>query len=163
MKRIRKQVYNLTPKDLLRYPVWIFALDEECEAGQDEATVKPWEGSAPFDPGEGLNVVRADFWLADGTHALGYLSAQVRDFSKIGYIQPTIVTHRGQVGFWSGARKPDAARLREDYEILGKDRSQVFPVRYESAVEITTGKVTGMIEGFLHYRSMCDETVEVVT
>ncbi len=163
MRRIRKQVYDLTPQDLTRFPVWVFALDEEGEPGQDEATVRPWEEPLPFDPGEGLNVVRVDFWLADETHAIGYISAQVPDFSGISYIQPTIVTPGGQVGFWCGVMKPDAERLRDAYALLEKDKAQVFPVRYESAVELTTGKVMGTIEGFLHFRSISDHTVKLVT
>jgi hypothetical protein len=39
--KIRKQVYDLTLDDLTRYPVWEYALDEEGEDGQDEATVRP--------------------------------------------------------------------------------------------------------------------------
>ena len=42
--KIRKQVYQLTLDDLERTPVWEFALDEEVEEGQDEATVRPVEG-----------------------------------------------------------------------------------------------------------------------
>jgi hypothetical protein len=164
MKRIRKRVYDLTINDLLEFPVWIFALDEEGEPGRDEATVRPWQEPPPFDPGEGLNVLRTDFWLADGTQAVGYLSAQVPgDLSEIGYIQPTIVTPRGQVWFWFGAAKPGPDKTRNAYETLGKSRSQVFPVRYESAVEITTGRVTGVIKGFLYYSSIRDRTVEMMT
>ena len=37
MARIRKQVYNLTLRDLKSFPIWQFALHEECEPGQDEA------------------------------------------------------------------------------------------------------------------------------
>ena len=127
MARIRKQVYNLTLKDLERFPVWVFALDEDCRPGQDEATVRPWERVLPFDPGEGLNIVRSNFWLADGTHAIGYLTAQVPIFSEIGDIRPTIVTSRSQVWFWFGVQRPDPEQVREAYELLGKDRSQVFP------------------------------------
>jgi hypothetical protein len=161
--RIRKQVYNLTLKDLERFPVWVFALDEECRPGQDEATVRPWEGALPFDPGEGLNIVRSNFSLADGTHAIGYLTGQVPIFSEIGYINPTIVTPRSQVSFWFGVQRPDSEQVRDAYRLLEKDRSQVFPVRYESAIEITTGPVSGVIEGFRHFRSIRDHTVEAVT
>jgi hypothetical protein len=146
----------------MRFPVWVYAFDEECEPGQDEATVKPWEKPLPFNPGEGLNVVRADFWLADGTYAIGHLSAPVSDLSEIGYIQPTIVTPRGQVNFWCGTVKPDAGRLRVEYDILGKIRSQVFPLRYESAVDITTGKIAGVIKGFMYYGSIEGKTIELV-
>jgi hypothetical protein len=116
--------------------VRLFALDEECRPGQDEATVRPWEGAQPFDPGEGLNIVRSNFWLADGTHAIGYLTAQVPIFSEIGNINPTIVTPRSQVCFCFGVQKPDSEQVREAYELPGKDRSQVFPVRYESAIAL---------------------------
>jgi hypothetical protein len=163
MKRIRKQVYNLTLKDLERFPVWVFALDEECTPGQDEATVRPWEGTLPFDPREGLNIVRSNFWLADGTHAIGYLGAQVPIFSEIGHINPTMVTPRSQVWFWFGVQRPESEQIREAYELLGKDRSQVFPLRYESAIEITTGPVSGVINGFLHFRSINHNTIESVT
>jgi hypothetical protein len=163
MARIRKQVYNLTLEDLERFPVWVFALDEEGMPGQDEATVRPWEEALPFDPGEGGNIVRAHFWLADGTHAVGYLTAPVPGFSAIGDIQPAIITPRSQVSFWFGVLRPGPADVRDAYALLEKDRSQVFPVRYESAVEITTGPVAGVIEGFLHFRSLRDRTVEAVT
>src|SRR5262252_1978828 len=48
MKRVRKQVFDLTVEDLDRYPVWEFALDEEGDEGQDEATVRPYEPHGPL-------------------------------------------------------------------------------------------------------------------
>jgi len=45
--RIRKQVHELTIEDLEAHPAWQFALDEEAEEGQDEATVRP-VGPAPI-------------------------------------------------------------------------------------------------------------------
>jgi len=45
----RKQVYDLTLADLQAAPVWEFALDEEGVAGQDEATVRPYERAFPAD------------------------------------------------------------------------------------------------------------------
>ena len=55
--RIRKQVYELTTEDLERHPVWEFALDEEGEEGQDEATVRPYELQGTLDPAEGMFVI----------------------------------------------------------------------------------------------------------
>jgi hypothetical protein len=46
----RKQVYELTVEDLRQHPVWEFALDEEGEEGQDEATVRPFVSSGSVDP-----------------------------------------------------------------------------------------------------------------
>ena len=76
---------------------------------------------------------------------------------------PPIVTPRSQVRFWFGVQRTDAEQIREAYDILGEDRSQVFRVRYESAVEITTGPVAGIIEEFMYYRSIHDQTDEVIT
>jgi hypothetical protein len=52
--KVRKQVYELTNRDLLEAPVWEFALDEEGEEGQDEATVRPWARQEPLDPTDGM-------------------------------------------------------------------------------------------------------------
>jgi hypothetical protein len=52
--KIRKQVYELTTDDLEHFPVWEFALDEEGDEVQDEATVRPRESSAPLNPEEGM-------------------------------------------------------------------------------------------------------------
>src|SRR5882724_9722481 len=41
-QQIRKQVYELTLEDLVAFPAWEFALDEEGEPDQDEATVRPF-------------------------------------------------------------------------------------------------------------------------
>lgn len=41
--RIRKQIYEITLEDLLQFPVWEFALDEEADEGQDESTVRPYK------------------------------------------------------------------------------------------------------------------------
>jgi len=71
LMKIRKQVYQLTLDDLERTPVWEFALDEEVEEGQDEATVRPVEGPFPLDPAGGMFVVRARFRLGDGTRLTG--------------------------------------------------------------------------------------------
>jgi hypothetical protein len=37
--KTRKQVYDLTRENLSKFPIWEFALDEEGDEGQDEATV----------------------------------------------------------------------------------------------------------------------------
>jgi hypothetical protein len=54
---IRKQVYDLRLEDFERHPVWEFALDEEGEEGQDEATVRPYSVAGPADSAEGTLVV----------------------------------------------------------------------------------------------------------
>src|SRR4029450_4048260 len=97
---IRKQVTDLRPDDLARFPIWEFALDEEGEEGQDEETVKPRPHLTRADPAWGIFVVRAEFVAADGTRFHGYVSPH--EDTRLSYTQPTIVTADGQVRFWFG-------------------------------------------------------------
>ena len=101
--KVRKQVYDLTLADLATTPAWEFALDEEGEEDQDEATVRPTHGNAPIDAAAGMYVVRARFRLADGTEQVGYLTPPVQGDATWPAIQPVVVTPHGQVMFWFGA------------------------------------------------------------
>ena len=157
--KIRKQVYELEATDLEAYPIWEFALDEEGDEGQDEATVRPWAGSQPLDPAEGMFVVHAHFVLADGTSMVGYLTPPVQGDTSLGTIQPILLTEQGQVPFWCGAIAPSAEDVRSAYEKLGRDASKVFPCRYSSSVKLLGGPVTGEVSGFMYFRSLADRTV----
>jgi hypothetical protein len=97
--------------------------------------------------------VKALFILADNTELIGYLTPPVlADREDIGIIQPIIVTDKGQLMFWNGLLKPTKTQLDENYGVLDKSASEVFPVRYRSAVEIEGGAVEGTIDGFLYCR-----------
>src|SRR5688572_554989 len=135
--RIRKQVYDLTVADLERHAVWEFALDEEGEEGQDEATVRPYESPGPLDPSEGMFIVRARLKLADGTQFVGYLTPPVQGDSSLGTLQPAAVMREGQVSFWCGTLEPDSRELASSYARLGKTSgSEVFPLRFRSDVAL---------------------------
>jgi hypothetical protein len=157
---IRKQVYDLTPDDLDRHPIWEHALDEEGDEAQDEATVKPRPDLVVADPGEGLVLARAVFVAADGTRFDGYVYPQFDDYP--GGLQPTIVNAAGQVNFWLGAF-PRLEQLPELYRALGKSAAQLFPIRYRAAVEHRGVPLEGEITAFRHRRSVSDETVVEVT
>ena len=147
--RVRKQVYELTLHDLSTFPVWEFRLDGEGEEGRDESTVRAYTASAPLDPADRMFVVRAVFTLADGSKLQGYLTPPGPDEASIGTLQPIVVTDRGQVRFWCGTAAPNSKRLAHNYELLGKDAKHVFPVRFESDVELAGGQVRGSVPGFL--------------
>lgn len=149
--KIRKQVYDLGPQDFEEHPVWEFALDEECEEGQDEATVRPFTTDGPLDVDAGMFVVRARFTMADGTVAEGYLTPPVQGMEGIETYQPTIVTSDGQVPLWCGIFPPDEQFLRQSYSFLGKASDEVFPVRYASVVHLSVGTVEGTIAGFSYF------------
>jgi hypothetical protein len=147
--RVRKQVYDLTLDDLSRFPIWEFKLDEEGEEGGDESTVRPYTASGPLDPAERMFVVRAVFTLADGSRMQGYSSPPLRGDDSIGTLQPIIVTAHGQVRLWCGTAAPDLKRLTRSYGRLGKEARDVFPVQFESDVELAGGPVRGSMPGFL--------------
>jgi hypothetical protein len=147
--KIRKQVYELTLDDVRTFPVWEFALDEESEEGQDEATVRPCEVSGALDPSDGPFIVRAAFTLADGRKMCGYLTPPVQGDEGLGTLQPVIITERGQVLFWHGMLAPDAQSLAQSYAMLGRDATGAFPVQVVSDVELVGAPVRAIIPGFI--------------
>jgi hypothetical protein len=150
--KVRKQVYNLTLADFDRFPVWEFALDEEGEEGQDEATVRPFQFIPPLKPSDGLFVILSDFILADGTRMQGYLTPPAQETNDVRMSQPIIMTEHGQVALWYGILKPSAETISENYRLLNKTSAQVFPVRFKSTVEMQGGSIEGMLDGFLYFR-----------
>jgi hypothetical protein len=150
--RIRKQIYELTPNDLEKFPVWEFCLDEEDEEGQDEATIRPYTDKP--DPAAGMFVVRALFSLADGTKLQGYLTPPApQDRDDLGIIQPIITTENGQVNIWWGAMKPSRDELEKYYVLLdNKEASEIFPLKFNSIIEIEGGPVEGVVHGFLYLK-----------
>jgi hypothetical protein len=158
---IRKQVTDLRPDDLTRYPIWEFALDEEGEEGQDEETVKPRPDLDRADPARGMFIVRTEFVAADGTRFDGYASPQ--EDAHLGYTQPTIATAEGQVQFWFGGVPPRPGKLDASYRILGKSAAELFPLRYRALVEHDGAALEGEIGAFMHLESMGSKNVVTVT
>jgi len=162
--RIRKQVYDLSLSDLRRFPVWEFALDEEGEEGQDEATVRPFpfQYVGVLDPSWGMFVVYASFVLADGTSMWGYLTPS-RDPTDLGTIQPIIVSPQGQVFFWCGTLEPTSEGISASYGRLNKTSfKQVFPIQFASEVELVGGQLRGSLPGFLVLKEIGTRNVRVV-
>jgi hypothetical protein len=145
----RKQVYELTLDDLDNSPVWEFKLDKDGAQGQNEATVRPVTTSGPLNPADRMFIVRAIFTLADGSKMKGYFTPPVRGQEGLGTLQPIIVTGRGQVRLWCGTSAPDARRLAQSYEFLGKTAGHIFPLRFESDVKLIGGPASGSVPGFL--------------
>lgn len=159
----RKQVYDLTLDDLFDYPVWEFALDEEAKDGQDEATVRPYDAPEALDPSDGMFVVLASFVLADGSKMQGYMTPPSADSADLGTIQPIIVTERGQVGFWCGIVSPSSEQLIQRYKRLDRDARQVFPLTFESQVQLVGGPARGSLEGFMVLEDLTKRKVKTLT
>jgi hypothetical protein len=161
--KIRKQVYELTPEDLSKFPVWEFALDEEGKEGQNKATVRPYELSGALDPSGGKFVVRASFTLADGSTMQGYLTPPVHGDDSLGTLQPIIVAAHRQVAFWCGVRSPSPDELARNYRSLGRDAGHVFPLRFASEVELLGGPVRGSLAGFMVLEDMNTKKIKTLT
>jgi len=147
--RVKKQIYELTAHDLESFPIWEFKLDETAKGHQDELTVWPCMAAGPLDPANRMFVVRALFTLADGSTMRGYVTPPGKGEASVGALQPIIVTDRGQVRFWCGTAAPGPERLTQSYELLGKEAKQVFPLRFESEVELAGGPIRNSVPGFL--------------
>ena len=147
--KIRKQVYELTLLDIKEFPIWEFALDEENEEGQDEATIRPFEFAPPLDPSESMFIVQAEFIFSDGTELKGYITPSPE--REIGYIQPTIIMDNEQIGFWHGIQKPSSEEISSYYKSLNKSSAEIFPITYRSMVALTDGTLEGVIDGFMYY------------
>jgi hypothetical protein len=160
--KVRKQVYELTVDDVRKFPVWEYALDEEGEEGQDEATVRPCEISGALDPSVGMFIVRAAFTLADDTKMFGCLTLDQGD-GGLGTLQPVIITKRGQVLFWHGVLAPDAQTLAQSYAKLGRNAARVFPVQVTSDVELVGAPVRATIPGFIVLEDWKTEKTRTVT
>jgi hypothetical protein len=151
-KKIRRQVYELTASDLSRFPAWEFASDEEGDPDQDEATVRPY-AQLPVDLRNGTLIVRARFSLSDGSHMYGYIyTVSSNEAWGVDFVQPVIVIGENQVPFWSGMRPPSTERIERLLGVLGKTKEQVFPLTYESDVEMMDGRpLSGTVMGFSYY------------
>jgi hypothetical protein len=147
--RIRKQVDRLTVEDLDRFPVWEYALDEAGTEGQDETTVRPYHFSPPLDPRKHGLLVRTDFELADGTRMIGTIDCPYGKGASVSDTGPVIITKQGPVLFWLGVvLRLNPEIIPKYYRWLGKDASQVFPLKFKSAIEILGGPIKGSLDGF---------------
>ncbi len=149
---IRAQVYDLTRQDLERFPVWEFALDEEGEPGQDEATVKPRPDlDTGVKPEEGLFVVRAEFKAANGSAFDGFVTPEPD--GDLGAVQPSVVTSEGHVSFWFGMVKPDSATIEKSYATLGAGRDELFPMTFRTVIPVNGTSMEGDVPGFMYLDS----------
>ena len=66
----------------------------------------------------------------------------------LGLIQPVIVLDQGQIPFWFGMFPPSTETFHGLLNMLGKTQEQVFPLVYESDVDLISGPIAGVLKGF---------------
>lgn len=149
MMTIRRQVYLLSPEDLITHPIWEFCTDEEDFDGQDEATVRPSNVNCVNGFSPGSYIVAVDFLCNDGASVLGYMYSGKPD--DIGCVQPTICTDSGQVNFWFGLLKyrgDSKQQIVDSYRRIGKDGQSIFPLQFRTQVDLAGSRQQGVLQGF---------------
>src|SRR5207237_3694921 len=103
----------------------------------NELTHRPWIGELPYkcsEPTGGMVVAHTEFNLADGSVLRGFSSPPFPPDGKKGfalsYRQPQLFLPDGTlIGFWLGIRKSSVEQRQRLYTYLGKNASQVFPMK----------------------------------
>jgi hypothetical protein len=155
--RTRKQENALTIFDLMQFPAWEYALDEEDVQDQNEKTLRPYLIPPPLDREKAYFVVRARFTLANGASLTGFVKPLRQSQDKlmqplIPYdLNPVIVTDQGHVPFCYGVFKPDEATISENYKRLGYKAENVFPISFIADIEVRNSVSEGVSEGFLFF------------
>jgi hypothetical protein len=162
-----KQVYDLTPDDFARYPVWVQChlvdYDESWYEETDEATFRPWTSTEPFDPQEAIILIRATMTLANGSTLNGFLTPQsTEEPLNLGRMQPVAFSVSGeQLTFWDGAFKRSEEERVRFYAALGVGPREVFPIFFSADPVLSIGRVAGTIPGLCYLKEF--KKVEVYT
>jgi len=133
-----KSIADLTLEDLTSIPIWRYLGCIDADA-QIEPTDKRSLGESERE----TFIAASDFTLSDGTIFGGYSSPS--DPSGIDYVQPVILTKKGQVRFWFD-HPVSAATLQEQWRSLEKTEDQIFPVRWRSRVPVDKQIVEGLVK-----------------
>jgi hypothetical protein len=158
--KIRVQDDRLTLSNLMEYPAWEYALDEEEVEGQDERTVRPYLAPPPLDINDTYFLVRASFVFADGSYYKGYMVPKSLDTvdkevpfpTIIPYdLRPMIVLDNEQIYFQYGPEKPSAEDLQQFYDLFGKTPDEVFPIKFSSDIEVLKSVTEGQLDGFMYF------------
>jgi hypothetical protein len=158
-----KQFGRLTPTDFERHPVWISCHsvdhDQSWFEETDEETFRPWTGTLPVAPSEGMLLVRATLELASGSRYPGFVTPALEE-DDLGTLQPQLFAGGEWFAFWGGITGYSNEQRQSFYAALRKRAHAVFPIRFAADPDLATGVVSGRIDGF--YRLMGSQTqVEV--
>jgi hypothetical protein len=168
-----KPLAELTVDDLLDCATWKLDLRAKVVM-PNGGRVMPRPKLSPKERelARGILAARTKFVLADGSGALGYCFPSVTPYEPthlLGYMQPAILTARGQVPFWFGGRvwtdgrgrvrgtDLSAEEIDELYGRLGKRSDAVFPIAFEAEIPLLPKEVgSGVVPGFGYLRSTPD-------
>jgi hypothetical protein len=158
-RRVRVDETELTTTDLERHPFW-----EVCGDEHDNVHIlRPVPFVEPLDH-DVIGRVRVEFTLADGTTFPGFASFDGfsgEPFAR--YARPHLF-HGEWIGFYDTFDPPPREKIDGVYRALGKEPSQVFPIRVRSTAALKDQPQEGVLEGFAWYdcRTGGSQTVEIL-
>lgn len=134
-----KKLIELTKYDLLDRNVWEHWNENNIEF------VKPSDQTEIYEKSNIGHIVLTDFVLNNNTNLLGFCSPQ--DTSGLEYIQPVIITDKGQIELWRDKEWSENEK-KELLEKLGLTSKEVFPIVYKTRVKCDTKFYSGTIFDF---------------
>jgi hypothetical protein len=152
---MEKQLYDLVPEDLVKFPVWIFPMDDTVE---DEETVRSVTDESQL---EDLQViVKTDFEDQAGNKYLGYV--YWGEPKIVEYLKPVMFfDEAGESGmaFWNGMIEPEDVDFDQAKGILN---SKSFPIRFESAGFFGLYPIKGELKGIYYLDDNDNRTYKVI-
>jgi hypothetical protein len=134
-----KPLSELTIKDILESSVWEYWLENETEF------VKATNKTEISELDSKRYIVLTDFELQNKLKYLGFCSPM--DTSGLDYIQPVIISEKGQINFWM-----DFGWNIKQKEIelakLGLNQKMAFPIIYKSRIAVDGLFYEGIITDF---------------
>lgn len=149
MRRIRKQMFDLSAEDFGECAVWEFCLDEEDLDGQDEETVRPSALRELPANSMGSFLVAADVEFGDGTKGFGFLFSDELDVISA---WPAVFIGEKTVQFQipGSFSNEKAEECKEQYyRDLGMDRQSVFPISFNSLIPVAGRPMNFVLSGFI--------------
>ena len=125
--KTRKPIDQLTPEDLIAFPIWEFASDEEEDEEQDETWVRPYPAKMMGPDLYALSVA-ADFLAPSGQMFTGFVGVTTAGDLEFGH---GMLLHENDHIFVPSAGYPQAKKERKAVAAaLGVKESQVFPLKF---------------------------------
>ena len=125
--KTRKPIDELKPEDLIAFPIWEFASDEEGDEEQDETWVRPHPAKMMGPDLYALSVA-ADFLASSGQTFPGFVGVTTAGDLEFGH---GVLLHENDHIFVPSAEYPQAKKERKAVAAaLRMKESQVFPLRY---------------------------------
>jgi hypothetical protein len=125
--KTRKPIDQLKPEDLIAFPVWEFASDEEEDEEQDETWVRPHLAKMMGPDLYDLSVA-ADFLASSGQTFTGFIGVTTAGDLEFGH---GVLLHENTHIFVPSAEYPQAKKERKAVAAaLRVKESQVFPLKF---------------------------------